>query len=566
MMYCMPQVGTWVVLYFPDEFENHARITSCVRTNGAQCQDTGEPNNRYFTTEHQKQLAMLPGALSLAAVGNKQSPLKLSMLDDVDGDFLGIKLESPKLVSLYAKGDIEFSSDKRIICTGNNEFAAKQFLVNGNAATLQSELYIKFEFDVYSRNVRINASNLEKFPQIEEYNRKKFWINFGIAFAAAAAIAIVAVVTVGTGPLVVGAIAGGAFAFGAMSVDNWNKGESGSLKDYAVTITAGAVAGAIGNMGGNVISSLFFNTVGNVVGTGLEDVLEDGTINKNGMEYGISTVAGLVGGGFDNGAEKIAKKLVANKLMKQGSTKAAENLAKNFGKKYAKKYAGETVATGTQKYMYTLAKASKMGDKGEAFVTKFVDMSFVNKTAKNTKIKALKREINYYPGKNKGAKERLAQLFADNPKILESACFDQASPLVRAVPSSAGNEASQEASDKLKEKYLSTDDTAYLVRGARVKCSCGSHPRKVNLPEDNGVYINGKPMLTENDAISMVNIMDFGECKPKNQKCISNVKKWRKSKKNLLINDKCAITMKAELYCKNCKGATITVVESGQEE
>lgn len=54
----------------------------------------------------------------------------------------------------------------------------------------------------------------------------------------------------------------------------------------------------------------------------------------------------------------------------------------------------------------------------------------------------------------------------------------------------------------------------YLVRGAKLGCSCGTHKRKLNLPLCHGVYIAGKPAIQEEDcqAGDDQNIATFGIC------------------------------------------------------
>ena len=54
----------------------------------------------------------------------------------------------------------------------------------------------------------------------------------------------------------------------------------------------------------------------------------------------------------------------------------------------------------------------------------------------------------------------------------------------------------------------------YLVRGANLYCSHGSHVRKLNLPKCHGVYITREPMVHELDCIpgDTNNISTFGIC------------------------------------------------------
>lgn len=68
------------------------------------------------------------------------------------------------------------------------------------------------------------------------------------------------------------------------------------------------------------------------------------------------------------------------------------------------------------------------------------------------------------------------------------------------------------------EKILESDEVPeeyrYLVRGAVLKCSCGSHTRKLNLPVSHGVYISDHPMVNQYDCVvgDDQNITTFGVC------------------------------------------------------
>lgn len=52
----------------------------------------------------------------------------------------------------------------------------------------------------------------------------------------------------------------------------------------------------------------------------------------------------------------------------------------------------------------------------------------------------------------------------------------------------------------------------YLVRGALITCSCGSHPRRLNLPQSHGVYVLDHPLIHEEDCVVGENISYFGVC------------------------------------------------------
>ncbi|WHX48244.1 DUF4280 domain-containing protein [Paenibacillus woosongensis] len=130
------------------------------------------------------------------------------------------------------------------------------------------------------------------------------------------------------------------------------------------------------------------------------------------------------------------------------------------------------------------------------------------------------------------------------------------------------------------------DKYEYVVRGANIFCDCGSHLRKLNLPNSHGAYVNGKPMMNESDSIPEVNISNFGICSsPENQSgetvylismdgqeiqgkpCLLALlagSKWEKTKEQAKVEGKSALTTESELHCS--LGGVIRFNSSGQHE
>jgi hypothetical protein len=52
----MPETGTKVSLYFPDEDERNAIAVNCIRQNGASCSGMSDPSKRALTTAEGKKL------------------------------------------------------------------------------------------------------------------------------------------------------------------------------------------------------------------------------------------------------------------------------------------------------------------------------------------------------------------------------------------------------------------------------------------------------------------------------------------------------------------------------
>ncbi|MDB2154107.1 hypothetical protein [Clostridium butyricum] len=104
LMYSMPIVGTSARLYFSNEMCVEPIVTGCVRTNGSSCEQFSDTSNRYFVTESDNHLDMLPGAVNFSRPG-----LSVNLNDDD-----GISLNSSS--SLYAgAGSIILDAGKVLI-------------------------------------------------------------------------------------------------------------------------------------------------------------------------------------------------------------------------------------------------------------------------------------------------------------------------------------------------------------------------------------------------------------------------------------------------------------------
>ncbi|WP_281278946.1 contractile injection system protein, VgrG/Pvc8 family, partial [Paenibacillus kobensis] len=119
VMYCMPQVGTHASLYLPDATGEKAMVISSVRHNGGECAKTGDPNNRYFGTEHGSELELTPSAINLS--GGGQSPLKVTI-----DDATGVRITSPTRLTLEAMQDISLFTPKKVNILAQNLLVVKK--------------------------------------------------------------------------------------------------------------------------------------------------------------------------------------------------------------------------------------------------------------------------------------------------------------------------------------------------------------------------------------------------------------------------------------------------------
>ena len=107
MLYLMPQIGTNASLYIPGEYEQKAIITGCVRTNGAECEQTSDPSTRYLATEYGQEMKLAPGGIYFTA-GNEEL---IVTFDDAEG----VTISSHKGMVIEAKEEVIFDSQTKVV-------------------------------------------------------------------------------------------------------------------------------------------------------------------------------------------------------------------------------------------------------------------------------------------------------------------------------------------------------------------------------------------------------------------------------------------------------------------
>ncbi|MDE6053622.1 MAG: phage late control D family protein [Lachnospiraceae bacterium] len=109
VMYCMPETGTTVSLYFPGEDERNAVAVNCIRYNGATCSEMEDTSKRALTTTEGKRLYLEPGKIGLDI---KEPEHKVSMEDET-----GIRLESKTTMNIAAVKGVKLSAKTMTIET-----------------------------------------------------------------------------------------------------------------------------------------------------------------------------------------------------------------------------------------------------------------------------------------------------------------------------------------------------------------------------------------------------------------------------------------------------------------
>ncbi|MGG3284540.1 hypothetical protein ABEQ74_29700, partial [Paenibacillus solani] len=353
VMYCMPQIGTNATLYFPNDAGGKAKVTGCVRTNGGSCGKTGNPNNRYFGTEHGSELEITPTAINITS--GSQEPLKISIDDEQ-----GIILTSHRKLTLHAVDDISLYTPKRIIIRTPNMVVAKR-LSKLSGFTIESEYHVlgdqvnsdgrdRTSYPKYNDEPATwEGPKVEEPKEEEQEGKKKKKFSWGKLLVAVAVVAVVVAVSVATlgagtvagavaGAALIGAATGAVATVGTMVANDIARGEMSSgweyLESAATGIIVGAIGGAIfGPFGGSVATSLVPATTGQVVrqlatnaGIGFMSSYTDYSltelINGRTPNFMDAVTAGMYGSLFAGGFAALAP--VAG-FLKVGAQKATQH-------------------------------------------------------------------------------------------------------------------------------------------------------------------------------------------------------------------------------------------------
>lgn len=113
LVYCMPEEGNAVRLFVAGMDERNAVGIDCVRQNGSVCEETQNPQNRWFSTAHDKKMTLQPYMVELTG---KEAASKISLMDSTgesivsDGNILiqagGTVIIQGTKVNMDAPGEI----------------------------------------------------------------------------------------------------------------------------------------------------------------------------------------------------------------------------------------------------------------------------------------------------------------------------------------------------------------------------------------------------------------------------------------------------------------------------
>ncbi len=208
MMYCMPQVGTIVSLYFPNFDEKNAMVVNCFRTNGEDCTEMSDSSKRAFNTEHGKCMALHSRTMSLSSTSGSSI-----LLDDDNG----LMLNSAKSIKFYAEGGLYLNAHRVNFKAQEGEILA--LTMDAAMEVTKSSVSMCSRFDIKGKNGTILKGavfvHYEPFDDAPMEKGFDVWelvgnVLAGIAIAAvAAAVVVTSVLFI---PVVLAAATGTAIA------------------------------------------------------------------------------------------------------------------------------------------------------------------------------------------------------------------------------------------------------------------------------------------------------------------------------------------------------------------
>jgi hypothetical protein len=154
-LYCMPQNGEDINLYFRDGWEANAIAISGARKNGGGCKKTADYNNRYFTNSERKELFLSPDTVSYTVDESAGDKITIRMTDP-DGIFI----ESKQHIGIGADINLKLNAEKSIELEGG----LGTYVVVGDASII-----LKEEVDISGpAKIKMDGSAKSDFPPLEQ--------------------------------------------------------------------------------------------------------------------------------------------------------------------------------------------------------------------------------------------------------------------------------------------------------------------------------------------------------------------------------------------------------------
>lgn len=113
LFYCMPETGTKAALYFDKNDENDIKVIYNIRTNGDECGELADYNERYFTTDNNKRMYLKPAEIGLLNMTDKNAEIAIK-------DVSALNIKTSNQISILAEGQVELKG-KEVTFTAPKE-------------------------------------------------------------------------------------------------------------------------------------------------------------------------------------------------------------------------------------------------------------------------------------------------------------------------------------------------------------------------------------------------------------------------------------------------------------
>lgn len=322
MMYCMPQVGTRVHVYFAEGNEDSAKVVSCVGEEQESISSGQGSSYRAFTSEHGKRMELTPDTSRFSTSGTDAGEKNEVALKDS----LGMFFSSAHKVWIFAQGEIKLEGET-ISESGLTEVQMLQTGEVVSEASIQNpkaDIEIAGNQEYFGENVYVEYHgklkvypSFEDAPQVGEFDGRGLFENivFGVTVAvvAAAAIAVTAS-TLGAGApfmaIFAAGVFGGAVGVGCLAWSDFSSGNVSEKGRYGIKGFTGALSGALavacgptamsGGLKKYVLRCAATGAWTSAVGNSTEQLLENRMYGDKmqGDEFVYSAIAGVIFSGF----------------------------------------------------------------------------------------------------------------------------------------------------------------------------------------------------------------------------------------------------------------------------
>lgn len=539
VMYCMPQVGTMVSLYFGDWDERAGRIINCIRTNGGDCEDMSDPNNKTLTTEYNKRLMMNEEVLVLNSNITDETASLLS-LEDAGG----VIVKSKSNLTVLADGLLRIEGKNIIIDTPKKISCGQGVGEDGNT---ESSLVIEEDVDMVAEEVKYELTVIYLYPNIMDAPEEcsSGWEIFGkvllgVVIAAAAALAVAALVV-----MTAGAAAALSATAAAAIASAGGFGTVFGTAFFAGTLAGGTAAVAMG------IEENSTNS-----GTDAGEYVMEGMVNSavTAFTAGTAFTASTIVAASSLGAgTRAIFPIVANIVDAEGSMIISNTL---LGKEVS---AGEILfnlfvpmgtTVGLDGFSYgsininglhsLIEKAAKNEILQGRYIAQLLELAY----GPNTSPQNIANYYNYLGGGHSFFNGTIPEnifnsiLFVNKYSLASGETVNIASSVLPLSGEEAEKEtrekyicngtnsdiSKEESEEKKKEHEESLKERNYaaaeyyVTRGAELRCTCGTHMRRLDVVEDEGYRVANTayyhPYIGECQCIAgeTQNIKNFGIC------------------------------------------------------